>query len=127
MKNNCWWYCVKQSIKNTSTQDGVKSWFDLKQYYDQEGNKNSYSAKLLGKLADLKLQYNSYGGMDRYISEFEAINLKLDDISKLDENTKKTFFLRRIQDRDYGTKKDICALGYPTRKHYKNCEIRQKS
>jgi hypothetical protein len=95
-------------LKNAEVEDGAQSWYDLKKYYDQEGDDKGYGARLIGQLADLKLEYNSYGGMDKYVSEFEKINIELDAIAPLNDNTKKTFFLRGILDRDYITMKDLC-------------------
>ena len=100
---------LSKVLTHNSTQDGVETWYDLKNYYDQEGNSKTYGARLLGQLADLKLTYNSYGGMDKYISDFEKIALELERINPLDDDVKKTFFMRGIQDRDYIAKKDLCS------------------
>ena len=100
---------LSKVLMHSNTEDGVLSWYDMKNYYDQEGDKMGYGARLIGQLADLKLEYDTHGGMDKYVSEFENINIELDSISPLDDTIKKTFFLRGIHDDDYAVKKDLCS------------------
>jgi hypothetical protein len=62
------------------------------------------------QLLELQLQYNSYGGMEKYTSEFEKYVQELEDIAPLSEMMKKTLFLEGIKDNDYNAKKDVCSL-----------------
>ena len=96
--------------KYESTQDGALAWKYLKEYYDQEGNADLYRSKCMNELTNkCKLEYNSHGGMDAYVSEFERICDLLEECGfGLDETIKKTFFLNNIHDRAYENIKDIC-------------------
>ena len=57
----------------------------------------------------LRLEYNTPGGMEKYISEFERLLDMLNNAEQpLDEDKKHTIFLEGIVDRDYDAVKDIC-------------------
>ena len=60
---------------------------------------------------ELKLEYNSFGGMDKYISTFEDLCEKMEKAEEpLSKRQKHTFFLSGIKDRDYAAIKDTCDL-----------------
>ena len=101
---------LNKITKYESTQDGTLAWRYLKEYYDQEGDKDLYRTKCLNDLVNrCKLEYNSQGGMDAYISEFERICDLLEECGHgLDDTVKKTFFLTNVHDRAYESMKDIC-------------------
>ena len=97
-------------LRQKDTQDGALAWKGLRDYYDQEGDKQIYAAKCLSDLINLKLHYNSHGGMDKYISDFEVRCRQLDEAGQpLTETQKKTMLLQGITDRDYDATKQICA------------------
>ena len=97
-------------LRQKDTQDGALAWKGLRDYYDQEGNKQIYAAKCLSDLINLKLHYNSHGGMDKYISDFEVRCRQLEEAGQpLTEKHKRTMLLQGITDRDYDATKQICA------------------
>ena len=46
----------------------------LREYYDQDGDSKRYGNACLKNLMNLNLECNSYGGMDKYISQFEELS-----------------------------------------------------
>ena len=52
------------------TKDGDMLYSYKNEYYYNEGDKQIYPKENLGKLMQLKLEYNSYEGMHNYISAF---------------------------------------------------------
>ena len=57
--------------KYDSTQDGYAAWQALTTYYFADGNVKSYAAREVKEITKLWLNYNSPGGMDHYISQFQ--------------------------------------------------------
>ena len=98
--------------KYQDTRDGALAWKYLKEYYDQEGNKDIFGANALVSLLNLHLEYNSPGGFDKYTNDFELLCAKIaESDTPLTEQQKKTMFLRGINDRDFTATKDICQEG----------------
>ena len=65
--------------------------------------------RCLCKLVNLKLKPNSFGGAEKYISEYEDILLKLEEAGDpLSDNQKTTMFLDGIYDRNYDAYKTLC-------------------
>ena len=82
-------------------QSGYHAWHCLKEYYENAGSKQRLKAELHRELQGLKLTYNSYGGFDKYVNDFETIVRRLDDIdAKPEDDEMKTKFIDGIQDRD---------------------------
>jgi hypothetical protein len=97
-------------IRFNDTRDGVLAWKALKDYYDQEGNKTLYDNKLWADLRSLKLKHTTYGGFDKYHSDFEIICKQLEEAgSPVPEEQKKMYFIENIEDRDFQNTKDLCA------------------
>jgi hypothetical protein len=91
------------------TRDGALAWLDLKQYYNQEGDKKTYGAECLKSLVTLTLEHANRGGMDDYINRFELIIDQLQESDQpLTEDQKKVFFLKGIQDHSYSNTRDLC-------------------
>ena len=65
--------------KYEDTKGGAMAYVYLKELYDQEGDYGNYAQENIGKLMQLKLEYNSNGGMEKYTSAFEDFcgNLKI--------------------------------------------------
>ena len=82
-------------VKLYSTdRDGAKAWNELTAYYDQDGNKDIYGQTTLQDLMNLKLDYNTFGGMDKYVNDFETLLTKLAEAEQeLDDRVKKTMFI----------------------------------
>ena len=98
-------------LKFKATKDGALAWKYLKEYYDHEGNKNLYAQDCLKELLSMKLQHDSAGGMEKYISNFELCVLKIEQATPdqaINEDTKKTYFLQGIEDTEYAGYKDFC-------------------
>ena len=97
-------------LHHKESQDGALAWKDLCNYYDQEGDKEIFASRCLNDLMNLKLHYNSHGGMDKYLSDFEVRCRQLEEAGEpLSERQKKTMLLQGITDRDYDATKQICA------------------
>ena len=63
---------AKSKIKKFNDQiDGALAWKTLNKYYDQDGDKGSFGTQALENILSLNLIYNSYGGFDKYMSNFE--------------------------------------------------------
>ena len=115
LKNSCAKGLAKSKIKSFKEhRDGALAWKVLKEYYDQDGDKESFGTQALEQLLNLRLMYNSHGGFDRYMSKFEQYCSQLDDAEQpLSESQKRQIFLKGIDDRDYSATKDLCAnMGY---------------
>jgi hypothetical protein len=95
--------------KYKSTKDGALAWKALKDYYDNEGNKEIHDATIILELLDLHLEYNSASGMDNYLHQFEKhlAELQYSNVPLSDE-LKLTFLFCGIHDTAYDTAKDIC-------------------
>ena len=93
-----------------NTQDGTLAWNALKEYYDLDGNKYLYASKCIHKILKNELHYNTVGGMDTYIKNFEHEVNQLDKAgTTLDDLLKKIFFLNGIKDVEFAPTKDLCA------------------
>ena len=93
-----------------STKDGHSAWMKLNKHYYAKSNKQAFANMCLQKLMDLKLDSNSIGGPEQYISNYEDLLLKLEEAGDpLTEGQKKTFFLAGIKDRNYAAYKTLCG------------------
>jgi len=93
-----------------STEDGALAWKNLKDYYDQEGDKDIFETKCLKEISNLKLRFNSPGGFDRFHDEFEKLCRHIAECGEpLSEREKRAFLLNGIEDSDYSATKDLCA------------------
>lgn len=101
-------------VTSATNEDGVIAWKNLKDYYDQEGDRKAYGIKCLQDLMKLKLESNTPGGFDKYLSDFETTIEHMEEAEQgLKETQKSTILLSGITDDDYTTTKDICVgLGY---------------
>ena len=89
-------------FKYQATHDGVMTWQDLKDFYDLRKHKSAKCTHLMDRLQDLKLQFNSHGGMEGYLTEFENICDKLaENGNPLNEEVKKSVLLKNIEDTWY--------------------------
>jgi len=96
--------------KFQANKDGVMAWRYLKEYYDQEGDKDIYGSKCMTDLFKLRLTYSSFGGMDKYLSDFDMLCQQLEEADQgLTDRQKKTFLLAGIEDEDYNATKEICG------------------
>ena len=57
--------------KFNDQRDGALAWKTLKEYYDQDGDKESFGTQTLEQILILKIMYNSHGCFDKYMSKFE--------------------------------------------------------
>ena len=88
-------------------QDGALAWLALKDFYDQDGSKDGHGSTALKSLMNLQLECNTFGGMDKCISDFEKCTLQLEEADQpLTDQQKKTFFAEGINDQDYDAIKD---------------------
>jgi hypothetical protein len=95
--------------KYEKTKDGAFAWRDLKEYYNQEGNKKTYGVECLKSLLALTLTDTSNKGMDDYIGRFDMLNDQLAESNQpITDDQKKVFFLRGITDQKYMTTRDLC-------------------
>jgi hypothetical protein len=106
--------------KYDDTYDGYKVWRDLVDYYFAKGNMEAYAMQTLSDLTSLKLEYNTPGGMEHYISKHEQLNQKLAEIGQpVSDTQKKTFFLNGIKDKNYTA---MCSMHNNRRKRLKMSE-----
>ena len=98
---------VKQYL---DTRDGILAWTFLCDYYDNEGDKDTFSMNFLIAILELKLEYNSNGGFDTYSAKFDKLCTALKEAeAPLSDIQKRVFFKYGIKDGDYNTTKDINA------------------
>ena len=90
------------------SKDGYSAYQALHMHYYAKGNPQEYANSCLEKLISLSLTPNSPGGMDGYLSKFEALILELQDKDPLTEGQKKTFLLNGVKDRNYNAIKTLC-------------------
>jgi hypothetical protein len=71
---------------------------------------DDYAADMLQKLTQVRLDCNTMGGMEGYISKFEeVVPVALEEARQpLTKVQKNTFFLHNIHDCDFSATKDIC-------------------
>jgi hypothetical protein len=94
--------------KSEATMDGGKCWYDLKRYYENKGNREAYVMSTQQALYELKLTHKSYGGVDKYISEFyKLVGMLCDAGEPLSESMKRTYFLAGIDDNSYSSLMDV--------------------
>ena len=97
--------------KYATSKDGYFAWQDLLDYYESQGNRETLVAEQLEQLTRLKLDYNSYGGLDQYIADFEEIVIQLEEAQEgLSDLQLKTMFLSGITDKDYRSVISNCRL-----------------
>ena len=81
----------------------------MKSYYDIDGYKDIYGKDQLIYIMSLGLYYNSPGGFDKCLSQFEEICNKMEACDQgLTGSHKRTFFLEGIKDYEFEIIKDIC-------------------
>jgi CRISPR/Cas system CMR-associated protein Cmr3 (group 5 of RAMP superfamily) len=94
--------------KHESAKDGALAWLDLKHFYDQNGDKSVFGDSCLRKLLALRLEYNTVGGMDNYISQHELLSEQLNECDQpITEAQAKTYFLTGILDPAFTAIKDF--------------------
>ena len=100
-------------IKNPQfkkNKDGYLAWQKLVNYYHAKGNKRAYAKACLSNILSLYLDPNSPGGVDKYISDFESLLLKLQEAGDpVSDNQQVTMFLENIRDRNYNAFKTLCT------------------
>jgi len=97
---------VKQ---HSATCNGAVAWKSLKDYYDQDGNKDIYEVQCRRKLAQLTLESSTPGGFAKYQNDFGTICQHIEECGTLlSDREKRAHFLGGIHDPDYSTIKDIC-------------------
>jgi hypothetical protein len=95
--------------KYESTTDGYAAWHELVKYYFAKGNIEAYATNNISDMTKLRLDYNTPGGMEHYISRFEEAVNNLEEINQpMSEILKKTFFLQGIKDPYYRSIKTVC-------------------
>ena len=74
---------AKSKVRNFDhTKDGVLTYLYLRQYYYMYRGKLIYGHTQLKDLLQLGLHYNSLGGFDNYISNFEDMWQKLEEFGQ---------------------------------------------
>ena len=90
-------------------KDGYLAWQKLVKHYYAKGNIQTYANTCLTDLCNLRLEANSTGGAETYISQFEKYLLELEEAKEpVSEGQKVTFFLNGIKDPNYKAYKTIC-------------------
>jgi hypothetical protein len=87
-------------VKCAKTQDGALAWKSLKDFHDNEGNKDLYKQTCLTDLPHIKYEYNSIGGFNKYVNDLEQVIKQINDTAQteLDDSLKKTIILSGIHD-----------------------------
>ena len=94
---------------HAKTRDGYSAWLSLKDYFESRGSREQFAVELNTDINALHLEYNTHGGIERYIADFEGIALLLEEAGEgLSALQKKTRFLGGINDRDYESTITIC-------------------
>ncbi len=92
-----------------SDQDGVRAWNDMCTYYDNGGNKELQATTAMTAMMNLRLDAQSHGGYENYVSKFTQRELELERAgTTVDELVLKTMFLNGIVDPAYSSVKDDC-------------------
>ena len=103
LKNSCAGGMALSKVKAfQKTKNGHKAWIDLYNKYWAESDPNQFYATCLTKLLNLRLTPHSPGGVAKYLSEREAIELQCEELGHpIEEVFGKTCFLDGIHDRKY--------------------------
>jgi len=95
--------------KFDKTSDGYLAWQELMKYYFGKGNTDDYKAQCYTMLSQMKLDYNTPGGIEHYIANFQDIVNDLEEMgAPVKPILKKTFFLNGILDPYYKAMKTVC-------------------
>jgi len=95
--------------KHAASQDGALAWRSLRDYYDQDGNRDVFEIRSRLELSQLRLDYNSPGGFNRYHDHFFRLIKQIEDCGTvLSDREKRAYFVGGIKDRDYASLKDSC-------------------
>ena len=95
--------------KHAASQDGALAWRSLRDYYDQDGNRDVFEIRSRLELSHLRLEFNSPGGFNRYHDNFFRLVKQIEDCGTvLSDREKRAYFVGGIKDRDYASLKDSC-------------------
>ena len=95
--------------RHASSQDGAMAWHSLREYYDQDGNRDVFEIRSRLELSHLRLEYNTPGGFNRYHDQFFKLVKQIEDCgTTLSDREKRAYFIGGIKDRDYASLKDSC-------------------
>jgi hypothetical protein len=96
--------------KYAKLEDGALAWKNLKDFYDNEGNKDLHRQTCLTDLLAIRYNATTQGGFNRYVNDFEQVVKQIDDagVHELDESLKKNIFLTGIHDQDFEAIKEVC-------------------
>ena len=93
------------------TKNGFQAWRDICDHYESMGSTDQFVTEAMSELANLKLEYNSHGGLETYISDFETLQQRLDQAGEvLSDRILKTQFLMGIEDRDFKSSVSFCRM-----------------
>ena len=97
--------------KYEDTKNGVHAWQNLYKVYELGGDHTSYVSDNLKDLGTLELHKHSFGGMEKYIADFETLvkNVRKTDKNVLSDIVMLSYFTTGIKDEDYTSTIDICA------------------
>ena len=109
MKNVCAAGLASPKVNSfKDTKDGYSTYQALYNHYFAKGNPQEHANNCLEKLISLTLLPNSNGGMEGYLSKFEALILELQDIDPITEGQKKILLLNVIKNTNYNAIKTLC-------------------
>ena len=96
--------------KYAKLEDGALAWKNLKDFYDNEGNKDLHRQTCLTDLLAIRYTAATQGGFNRYVNDFEQVVKQIDEAGahELDESLKKNIFLTGIHDQDFEAIKEVC-------------------
>ena len=110
LKHSCAGGLAMPNVKEFAKEkDGYKAWQKLYKTFNANGNVQSYQTELLTKLVCLRLERNTYGGSEGYISQYEDLIQNLEEAGEpLSSGQKTASFLSGFQDRKYDGYKTVC-------------------
>jgi len=128
LKHSCAGGLAMPNVKEfAKDKDGYKAWQKLYTTFNAKGNVQSYQTELLTKLVCLRLEPNTHGGPEGYISQYEDLIQQLEEAGEpLSKGQKTAFFLTGILDPKYDAYKTVCKS---CQYDFEKCvlELRQQS
>ena len=97
--------------KHALKQDGARAWRDMFITYEYGGDKRVRITEIQHDLSNLKLTKESWGGLSKYMDDFDLHQLELMQLNKpMDVDMQMNMFLAGCLDERYEVAKQVCHI-----------------